>query len=271
MAVPQDKRLGSIEEILHTNEMTVGNILGRLKDLELMLSQKARGQASAESVTVLGGEMMAAKQRLENLERSLNVGIQKLEDDVTKQSRQAGMQASKQATQASNELSDMRHHLAEVSGELKKIDSAVNNESRYAKQVEQDSRQALDLVTQQFNAQREQLLSHQQKIENAMQLVSLEAQERESLALSVKQAFEASLTTLNEQNRQYVQSEVQKRVQLTQDIVAAFKKLRDEIAAGFQRSMDGQQETERALKSVESILRAEIRSRMQVCISIQPM
>eukprot|EP01061_Rhynchopus_euleeides_P010744 TRINITY_DN20315_c0_g1_i1.p2 TRINITY_DN20315_c0_g1~~TRINITY_DN20315_c0_g1_i1.p2 ORF type:complete len:140 (+),score=8.86 TRINITY_DN20315_c0_g1_i1:987-1406(+) len=99
MAVPQDKRLGSIEEILHTNEMTVGNILGRLKDLELMLSQKARGQASAESVTVLGGEMMAAKQRLENLERSLNVGIQKLEDDVTKQSRQAGMQASKQATQ----------------------------------------------------------------------------------------------------------------------------------------------------------------------------
>ena len=157
----------------------------------------------------------------------------------------------------------MRQHLSEVAGEIKKLDTALNDESRYAKQVEHDSRHAFDLVTAQFASQKEQLLGHQQKLESTIKLISMEAQERESLALSVKQAFESSLSTLTEQNKTYVQSEVNKRVQLTQDIVAAFKKLRDEIAAGFQRSMDGQQEAETALKSVEAILRAEIRGRIQ--------
>eukprot|EP01063_Lacrimia_lanifica_P008633 TRINITY_DN156_c0_g4_i2.p1 TRINITY_DN156_c0_g4~~TRINITY_DN156_c0_g4_i2.p1 ORF type:complete len:699 (+),score=279.77 TRINITY_DN156_c0_g4_i2:451-2547(+) len=166
------------------------------------------------------------------------------------------------ARQTRQELSELKQQVQEVASGVKVVDTHLGEEARMSKQMGQESAVALDSLRNQFSTQRSQLSMNQQKIENAMKLVSMEAQEREALAQSVKQAFDASLQTLHEQNKQNIQMEINRRNQLAQDIVEAFKRLRAEVAAGFQQANDAQSESEKLLKSLESILRAEIRSRI---------
>eukprot|EP01060_Flectonema_neradi_P031413 TRINITY_DN4758_c0_g1_i2.p1 TRINITY_DN4758_c0_g1~~TRINITY_DN4758_c0_g1_i2.p1 ORF type:complete len:679 (+),score=197.27 TRINITY_DN4758_c0_g1_i2:361-2397(+) len=165
--------------------------------------------------------------------------------------------------QAKSEISELKQHLTDVASDIRKVDAAVNEEARQSRQVENDAKWAIDGIKEQFANQRDQLQQHQQRIEGVMNLVTMEAQEREALAASIKQAFESSIHGLSDQNIKRLEVEIGKRHQLTQDIVNAFKKLRDEIGEGFQMASESQKEAEKALRSVESILRAEIRTRMQ--------
>eukprot|EP01059_Diplonema_ambulator_P000730 TRINITY_DN10592_c0_g1_i4.p1 TRINITY_DN10592_c0_g1~~TRINITY_DN10592_c0_g1_i4.p1 ORF type:complete len:656 (+),score=227.66 TRINITY_DN10592_c0_g1_i4:70-2037(+) len=258
-----DRRLSSIEDLLHTHQTTTSNILDRLKNVEVAVSNSSRSQASADVVTQLQRELASTKQRLEVVERSYKMDVQRLQDLLYAQQHEHGLAAHQKNSQASHELHELRQNIAEVVKDMRKVDEAINTEVRSSHQKENDLKYVVENLNNQLSGQKEQLLGYKSKIEGVLKMVSMEVHEREALASSIKNAFEASLQGLDDHTVKRIEGEINKRVQLTNDVVVAFKKLRDEVAEGFQRTADSQREVEKALRAVESILKAEIRSRIQ--------
>ncbi|KAJ9465718.1 hypothetical protein DIPPA_07182 [Diplonema papillatum] len=265
-----ERRLASVEELMHTSQMTIGNVLERLKEVELLVSQALKSQASNDALSSVGRELVNTKQRLEVVERSWRMGVQKLEDDFHTQAQQAGARHQQQMSQAKNEIQEMRQGLSELSAELHQTDGKLNDEARQikvvseeartVKQNEQSTRQDLGEVREQVLRNRETLL---QKLDGVSKHIAQEAADRDTLVSSTRAALEASLQGFAEQAAQRAELEATKRVKLAEDVVTAFKKLRDEVSAGFQRTGQSQQEVEKALRTVEGLLRAEIRNRMK--------
>ena len=218
-----DKRFSSVEDMMHTNEMTFSNILGRLQEVEVSLSQSIRNQASGEATAALNQEVNSTKQRLELIERSWRTSLQKLEDELHTRTQQTGTATEQRVIdvcitlvmfnnflkkkkkkkhkqqQAKSEITELKQHITDVASDIRKVDAAVNEEARQTRQVEHDAKWAIDGIKEQFAVQRDQMQQHQQRIEGVMSLVTMEAQEREALAASIKQAFESSIHGLSDQ------------------------------------------------------------------------
>eukprot|EP01065_Artemidia_motanka_P033967 TRINITY_DN4104_c0_g2_i2.p1 TRINITY_DN4104_c0_g2~~TRINITY_DN4104_c0_g2_i2.p1 ORF type:complete len:878 (+),score=332.88 TRINITY_DN4104_c0_g2_i2:56-2635(+) len=264
-AADHGRRIGSLEELFRSNEMTVANLLSRLRDLEVNLAQgtKQREGQLASALAATQRDVAGARQRLDAAEQQWRGKVQELDDKLTMLRQTAAHSTDAQAARLGSEVAQLKHTLGDVAAEVRRVGSAVHQQAAHGDRSQQEATVLMGGVKQQFQQQRDELLANQRQIEGALKLIGDEGREREGLAASVRAAFESSLRAFGDQTVAMLEKEVSQRLQLAQDVVGAFQRLRDELAAAFSKHGEGQERHASALRSVEDILRAEIRSRMQ--------
>eukprot|EP01062_Namystynia_karyoxenos_P062844 TRINITY_DN55703_c0_g1_i1.p1 TRINITY_DN55703_c0_g1~~TRINITY_DN55703_c0_g1_i1.p1 ORF type:complete len:872 (+),score=299.82 TRINITY_DN55703_c0_g1_i1:77-2692(+) len=264
-AMDHGRRLGSLEELLRTNEMTLSNVLMRLKDVESGLGQGTK-QREAQFSTALAAtqrDLAGARQRLDAVENQWRTKVQELDDKLTMQRHSAAHAAEAQGARMGAEIAQLKQALGDLAGELRRVGTTQHSQQAHTDRAAQDANLVMGSVKQQFQQHREELVANQRRVEAALKLIGEEGKEREGLAASVRAAFESSLRAFGDQTVAMLEKEVAQRLQLAQDVVGAFQRLRDELAAAFSKHGENHQRHAAALRSVEDILRAEIRSRMQ--------
>jgi chromosome segregation ATPase len=259
-------RIGSLEDLLRRNEGSLGAALGRVKDVETALNtmHRALGRIGPDlSATI--DEVKGAKRRLDVVDAAAQSKIRDVEGSLQQEIRAnkpIPLGSDPVFQRLASDHNTASADLQETISQVRRLTDAVSADGKALRAVESDARWLGEQVRDQVAAHRDLSNSTTRRLEQVSGEIHSVQEEVRTVDAGLRKIIDAAVQASREELVLRLEQETKARVALQADFVAAFGQMRDDVIKGFSETATNLKNLDETSHSLETVLRAEVRSRM---------
>jgi hypothetical protein len=263
----QSQRIASLEELLRRNEGSLTTVLSRMKDSELALNNVHRvvGKIGPDLVAAID-ELGGTKRRVDLVDHAWQAKSREVDQVIQNEvrgNRPPPLAQDPVFQRLTQEVGAARQELHENIAATRRVMEAAQAEGKLLRQVEQDGKWTTEQVRDTVSLQRDFQTQQTRRNEQTAALIAEGKRDAEAQNAQLKGAVEAAVKAVRDEMLQRFEQEARHRGMLQSDVMVSFGKMREDVVKGFGETATNLRHLDETSHSVETVLRAEVRSRMQ--------
>lgn len=262
----QAQRIASLEDLLRRNESSLSAVLGRVRDIELAVNNFNRTLAKlTPDVSLVVEDLNATKRKLDLVDNAWRSTVKDFESVVVNEIRNnkpIPLGNDPLFQRVSQEIQQQHNDIHETSSMVRRLMDTSNADGKTLKQVESDSKWLTEQLREVAASQRDFTSQQQRRNEQVSTAVQETRQEQERGLNQIRGVIEAVSKSTRDELVVRVENESRARLGLQNDFVTSFSKMREDVMKGFAQTATNLRNVDETTSSLETVLRAEVRSRM---------
>lgn len=265
-AAQQAQRIGALEDLLRRNEQSLSAVLSRLKDNEVALNALHRGMSKVgPDLATTVDELHGTKRRMELIDQ--NWQHKAREYDAIIQNEVRGNKPPPLENQPAfqrlgQEVVNVRGDIQETVSQVRRLTEVASADGKTLRGVEADARWLTEQLRDHIASQKD-FAGQQARRNDAMQReVQTVKEDVEDVSNTLRKVIDAVVKATREEMVIRIDAEAKARAALQNDFVQAFARMRDDVIKGFGETAANLKNLDETSHSLETVLRAEVRSRM---------
>jgi uncharacterized phage infection (PIP) family protein YhgE len=259
-------RVGGLEDLLRRNEGSLGAALGRIKEVETALNtmHRALGRIGPDLSSTIE-EMRGQKRRVDMVDQSHGSRMREMEGALLQEIRNnkpVPLTADPTFLRLSQDFAQVASEVQETIGQVRRLTDAVSADGKALRTIESDTRWLAEQARDQVAAQRDFANAQGRKNEQVAQDVHKVQEEIVQVDSGLRKIIDAAVKASREELLLRLDQESKARGALQADFVAAFGRMREDVIKGFTETATNLRNLDETAHSLETVLRAEVRSRM---------
>lgn len=265
------QRLGALEDLLRKSEGSISHMLSRLKDVELAVTTIGKTQEkSVPEVRYLFDELNNVKRQVTTIDQTWRQTYTDFSGSLQNEIRgRIPQQLDSIAQQLRQENANMKTEVNETHQLMRRATDQWNHELHDIRQIVQTNSWKTEQLQTTVGQQHQQMLSLERRVDQDAHDLRTFAAEVERNAGSFRQFVETAVRSAHADLVQRVDVEQRSRDGLQQDVQNTITRLRDDVQRGLAHASATAKILEENVSSLESVLRAEVRSRIAKTEEIQ--
>ena len=262
----QSQRISALEDLLRRNESTLSLVLGRMKDSEVAMS------SFNKQLLKLGGDVQltledvgVAKRRLDNVDVSWRAKARETDSviDAIRRDKPVPLNADPLFQRLAAEVQSSQRDLQEVGQALQRLNDTSNADGRALKQLETDARWLTEQLRDIVTTNRGTAAQHAKALEQLQASCNEAKTDGERSVAQLRAVIDAVVKALREELVVRLDLEGRARGSLHAEVVACFAHMKEDVVKGFSQTATNLRNLDETAHSLETVLRAEVRSRLQ--------
>ena len=263
------QRVNSLEDLLRRNENSLSHVLARLKDVELAVNNVHRVTSKvAPELSLVVEEVGLTKRKADAIDNTWRSKAQELEGIIQRELKSCAEKPQVSADpifmRNVSDVQVLKQDVEDLKLFLKRVADSASVDSKALRQVEQDTRWVGEQLKEQISNHRDLLHQTQKKNEQFTDEIAQTIQQQEQAQTEMRTFVEGALRAMREEMTMRLENEARARIALQNDVVNAFAKMREDVVKGFAQTATNLCNLDGTTHSLEAVLRAEVRSRMDV-------
>jgi len=259
-------RIGSLEDLLRRNESSLGAALGRVKDIETALNtmHRALGRIGPDLSSTID-EVKGTKRRLDLVDATAQSKIRDVEGALQQEIRAnkpIPLGSDPVFQRLASEHNTTHTDLQETISQVRRLTDAVSADGKALRAVESDTRWLGEQVRDQVAAHRDLSNTSTRRFDQVAGDIHAVQEEVRQVDSGLRKIIDAAVQASREELMLRLEQETKARMALQADFVAAFGRMRDDVIKGFSETATNLKNLDETAHSLETVLRAEVRSRM---------
>lgn len=265
------QRLGALEDLMRRSEGSISHVITRLKEVELAVSTIGKSQEkSAPEVRYLFDELNNVKRQVTTIDQTWRQTYTDFSGSLQSEIRgRIPQQLDTIAQQLRQENVNMKSEVQETHQMMRRATEQWSHELHDMRQIIQTSSWKAEQLQTTLGQQHQQLTSLERRMDQDAHDLRTFASEVERNATSFRQFVESAVRAAHADLVQRVDVEQRGRDGLQQDVQATITRLRDDVQRGLAHASATSKVLEENVGSLESVLRAEVRSRISKTEELQ--
>lgn len=259
-------RIGSLEDLLRRNEGSLASALGRVKDIETALNtmHRALGRIGPDLAGAID-ELRGTKRKVDLVDATCQSKLREVESGLMQELRNQKpipLPSDPVFQRLSSEFSQVQGELQETISQTRRLTDAAAADSKAIRALEQDSRWIAEQTRDQIATQREFSSGVTRRMDGLAADVRRTQEEIQTVDSGLRKIIDAAVKAAREEVIVRLEQESKARMALQADFITAFGRMREDVIKGFTETAANLKNLDETAHSLETVLRAEVRSRM---------
>lgn len=260
------QRVSVLEDLMRRSEANVGQMLQRMKETEIAVSQVAKAQErQTPEVRYVYDEVAQLKRQLASVDQSWRQTYQDFSANVQQELRggRIAQQVEQVVAVQRTEQAQARNEIQEMQQLLRRVTEQWSSDQHDVRQVAQTTAWKADQLQMTVSQLTSQCAALDRRVEGSSQDLRNFATEVERNASSFRQFVEAAVRAAHQDAIQRVELEQRARDALQADVQSTVHRLREDVIRGLAQASATCKVLEDNASALETVLRAEVRTRIQ--------